>query len=57
MLFPLFMQDLKSSNMLLVSMALIITCKLIGSEMVPPLLPIVQEKLMHPKCVMGGVLQ
>jgi len=42
-------QDLKSSNMLLVSMALIITCKLIGSEMIPPLLPIIQEKLMHPK--------
>ena len=43
------LQDLKSSNMMLVSMALIITCKLIGAEMIPPLLPLVQEKLFHPK--------
>ena len=34
---------------MLVSMALIIICKLIGSEMIPPLLPLVQEKLLHPK--------
>ena len=41
-LFPLALsptQDLKSSNMLEVSMALIIICKLIGSEMIPPLPP------------------
>ena len=44
-----FAQDLKSSNILLVSMALIIICKLIGAEMIPPLLPLVQEKLLHPK--------
>ena len=42
-------QDLKSSNMMEVSMALIIICKLIGSEMIPPLLPLVQDKLLHPK--------
>ena len=42
-------QDLKSSNMLEVSMALIIICKLIGSEMIPPLLPLIQDKLLHPK--------
>ena len=30
-------------------MALIIICKLIGSEMIPPLLPLVQDKLLHPK--------
>ena len=42
-------QDLKSSNMLEVSMALIIICKLMGAEMIPPLLPLVQDKLLHPK--------
>ena len=43
------LQDLKSSNMLEVAMALIIICKLIGAEMIPPLLPLVQDKMMHPK--------
>ena len=42
-------QDLKSSNMLEVAMALIVICKLIGAEMIPPLLPLVQDKMMHPK--------
>ena len=44
-------QDLKSSNMLEVSMALIFICKLVGSDMIPPLLPMVQGKLLHPKLV------
>ena len=42
-------QDLRSSNMLEVSMALIIICRLIGEEMIPALLPLVREKLLHPK--------
>ncbi|XP_003382933.2 PREDICTED: AP-4 complex subunit epsilon-like [Amphimedon queenslandica] len=42
-------RDLRSSNMLEVSMALIIICRLIGEEMVPPLLPLVREKMHHPK--------
>lgn len=42
-------KDLKSSNMLEVAMALIVICKLIGAEMIPPLLPLVQDKMMHPK--------
>ena len=37
--------------MLEVSMALIIICKLIGSEMIPPLLPLIQDKLLHPKYI------
>ena len=32
-------------------MALIIICKLIGSEMIPPLLPLIQDKLLHPKYI------
>ena len=48
-------QDLKSSNMLEVSMALIFICKLVGSDMIPPLLPMVQEKLLHPKLVLTYV--
>ena len=35
--------------MLEVSMALIIICRLIGAEMVPAVLPLVREKLHHPK--------
>jgi AP-4 complex subunit epsilon-1 len=42
-------KDLKSSNMLEVSMALIFICKLVGADMIPPLLPLVQDKLLHPK--------
>jgi AP-4 complex subunit epsilon-1 len=35
--------------MLDVSMALVIISRLIGEEMIPPLLPLVREKLKHPK--------
>ncbi|CAI8050732.1 AP-4 complex subunit epsilon-1 [Geodia barretti] len=42
-------KDLKSSNMLEVSMALVSICKLVGADMIPPLLPLVQDKLLHPK--------
>ncbi len=37
--------------MLEVSMALVITCRLIGAEMIPAVLPLVREKLHHPKYV------
>ena len=46
------LQDLKSSsNILEVSMALVIVCKLIGAEMIPALLPLVPDKMEHPKWV------
>ena len=32
-------------------MALIFICKLVGADMIPPLLPQVQDKLLHPKSV------
>ena len=44
-----YIQDLKSSNMLEVSMALVIICRLIGAEMIPAVLPLVRDKLLHPK--------
>ena len=30
-------------------MALVSICKLVGADMIPPLLPLVQDKLLHPK--------
>ena len=44
-------RDLSSTNMLHNCMALSAVCKLIGSEMVPAVLPLVEEKLKHPKWV------
>ena len=45
------LQDLKSSNPVEVAMALTVICRLIGPEMIPPLLPTVQAKMLHPKLV------
>eukprot|EP00731_Ephydatia_muelleri_P017764 Em0010g862a len=42
-------KDLKSANMVEVSTALIVIGKLIGGEMAPAVLPLVQEKLVHSK--------
>ncbi|XP_071788543.1 AP-4 complex subunit epsilon-1-like isoform X2 [Asterias amurensis] len=44
-------RDLSSTNMLHNCMALSAVCKLIGSEMVPAVLPLVEEKLKHPKAL------
>ncbi|XP_038078397.1 AP-4 complex subunit epsilon-1-like [Patiria miniata] len=44
-------RDLSSTNMLHNCMALTAVCKLIGSEMVPAVLPLVEEKLKHPKAL------
>ena len=43
-----------SSNILEVSMALVIVCKLIGAEMIPALLPLVRDKMKHPKWVISS---
>ena len=43
------LQDLKSTNMLTVCMALTAASQLITTEMIPALLPLVEERLRHPK--------
>ncbi|KAK2188547.1 hypothetical protein NP493_129g04034 [Ridgeia piscesae] len=42
-------KDLRSTNVLEICTALTVITQLMSSEMVPPLLPLVQDKLSHPK--------
>ncbi|XP_035669970.1 AP-4 complex subunit epsilon-1-like isoform X1 [Branchiostoma floridae] len=42
-------KDLKSTNILHVCMGLTAVCALISTEMIPALLPMVEDKLQHPK--------
>jgi len=45
----LFLQDLKSTNIIEVSMAMNVICRLVTKEMIPAFIPLIQEKMVHPK--------
>ena len=42
-------QDLKSANIIEVSMAMNVICRLVTKEMIPAFVPLIQEKMVHPK--------
>ncbi|XP_006814481.1 AP-4 complex subunit epsilon-1-like, partial [Saccoglossus kowalevskii] len=44
-------KDLQSTNIVEVCIALTVVCKLINTEMIPAILPLVEEKLQHPKAI------
>ncbi|XP_065884904.1 uncharacterized protein [Dysidea avara] len=42
-------KDLKSANIIEVSMAMNVICRLVTKEMIPAFVPLIQEKMVHPK--------